>query len=144
MPFSLSETSAYLLASFRNLSANDSELALSNSNRLRCFCVAAAVLLTAAVLILSFLSSSVMPKAMTLSVVRSPQSTGLLAIVLSAIGTFSAVLLEKLKLICTFDGDNFGDTMSKSVFFVWFVDCVDKGGSTFMVADADAFVVVLS
>lgn len=144
MPLSVSETSAYLLASFRNLSANDSELALSNSNSVRCLFAAAVVLLTAAVLILSFLSSSVMPRAMTLSAVRSPPSTGLDAIVLSAIGSFSAVLLEKLKVICTFDGDNFGDSMSKSVFFVLVVDCVDKGGSTFMVADADAFVAVLS
>lgn len=149
MPFSLSETSAYLLASLRNLSANDSELALSNSNSVRCLFVAAAaaaaaaaaVLLTAAVWILSFLSSSVMPNAMTLSFVRSA-SIGLDTVVFSAIGdTFwfvSALFLEKLKLIWTFDGDTFGASMSKSVFFVFVAVCVDRVG-TFIVTDADVF-----
>lgn len=144
-PFSLSETSAYLLASFRNLSANDNELALSNSNRVRCLFVEAAVLLTAAVLILSFLSSSVMPKAMTLSVMRSPLSIGLDAVVFSATGALSTAFFEKLKLICTFFGDTFGDSMSTSVFFVLIVGCVDKGGGgagTFIVADADVFIVL--
>lgn len=65
---------------------------------------------------------------------------GLDTVVLSATGTFSALLFEKLKLICTFFGDNFGDNMSKSVFFEFVVDCVDAGVGTFIVADADVFV----
>lgn len=78
-----------------------------------------------------------MPNAMTLSAVRSPSTIGLDAVVLSTTGAFSTLFFEKLKLICTFVGDTFGDSMSKSVFFV-----DDEGGAgTFMVADADVFVV---
>lgn len=111
---------------------------------MRCLVVAATVLFTAAVLILSFLSSSVMPKVITLSVVRSLPSIGLVAFVLSVTGVFSTLFFEKLKLICTFDGDNFGDIMSISVFFVFVVGCADAGGGggTFIVADADVFVVL--
>lgn len=99
--------------------------------------------MTAAVLILSFLSSSVMPNAVTLSPVRSSSTIGLDSVVLSTTGAFSMLLFEKLKLICTFVGDNFGDSMSKSVFFVLVGGCVDDegGAGTFIVADADVFVV---
>lgn len=108
--------------------------------------MAVVVLLTAAVLILSFLSSSVIPKAITVSVVRSllSSSIGHDAIVLSATGTFSVVFLEKLKLICTFVGDTFGDSMPESVFLVFVVGCADRGsGGTLIVTDADVFVFVM-
>lgn len=106
--------------------------------------MAAVVLLTAAVLILSFLSSSVMPNAIRFSAVWSPLSIGLDAVVLSATGAFETAFLEKLKLICMLFGDTFGESMSKSVFFVMIVGCVDVGGSgggTLIVADVDVFVV---
>lgn len=148
--FSLSDASVYLLASFRNLSANDNELALSISNNVRCLLAPlASAFVMDVVLILSFLSSSVMPNdAMTLSAERMSPSIGLDAFAVSAcvFAAFSTAFFEKLKLICTLFGDSFGETLSESVFFVVIVGCVDAGGSdgdggTLIVADADVFVV---
>lgn len=104
--------SAYLLASFRNLSANDNEFALSMSNNERLL-----ISLVLATLILLFLSSSVTGNvAFELSFVDDAWSD---AIADDFWLLLSTVVLWKLKLVWTFVvGDVFPNNISESVFFV--------------------------
>lgn len=117
-------SSEYLLASFRSLSANDNELALSISSRDR-FWMAA----------LPFLSSSVMPnpyKHESLCIAESNCWSASLAM-----DNLVNVGLLPSAVLCLV-GDIFIDNISKSVFLV----AIDDGGDditagTFIVTDAD-------
>lgn len=123
----------YLLASFRNFSASDIELALSMSNNDRLLLLLLILLLPmaalvaallASVVILSFLSSSVMPSVMTLSCALLPITV--------------AGFVENLRL----DWWPVGDTFD-SVFSVVVELLSGKVAGTFIVADADVDVVTL-
>lgn len=118
--------SAYLLASFRNLSANDNEFALSISNNERLL-----MCLVFEIFILSFLSSSVTGN--DASFVGSPAAAVIADVdfwLLSAV----VVVLWKLKLVWTFVvGDVlFDNNTSESVFFI----AIDGDDGTLIVTAA--------